>query len=146
MRLIECGACMTALLLFGAASADAQVRATGYVEGTTVFPREAPSIVVPRMPVPRADAMPASARFSRVAPRIPYSPGTYTPGTYAPGSFAPGAYAPGSYAINSYTANSYAPNSYVPSTYTPGSYTPNSYRPGSYTPNTYLTARPITAP
>ena len=102
--------------------------------------------VLPRMLVTRADAMPASAGFSRVAPRIPYSPGAYTPGTYAPGSFAPGAYAPGGYAISSYTANSYAPNSYVPSTYTPGTYTPNSYTPGSYTPNTYLTARPLSSP
>jgi hypothetical protein len=139
--LLRSGVCATTLLVFVMTTAHAQVRATGYVNGTTVFPREAPSVVPPRGVPTSADSMPASTGFSRVAPRIPYSPGTYAPGAFTPGAYAPGTYAPGTYSPSSYTPNAYAPNGYVTNTYTPGTYTPNSYTAGSYTPNTYLTSR-----
>ena len=144
--LLRTSVCTATLIVLAGTTGRAQVRATGYVTGTTVFPREAPSVVLPRGLFPRADSMPASTGLSRVAPRIPYSAGTYAPVAFTPGAYAPGTYAPGTYTPSAYTPNSFAPNGYVTNAYTPGTYTVSSYTAGSYTPNTYLMTRPVSSP
>jgi hypothetical protein len=131
----------TALLVVAASTVQAQVRGAGYVQGTTVFPREAPGLATQRAVDARADSLPAATRPAPDALRLPYAAGTYAPGTYAPGSYSVGSYAAPIYAPGTYAPGSYASGGYAPGSYSPGTYSPGSYTPGSYTPNSYLAWR-----
>ena len=133
---------VSALFVIAPSTVQGQVRGAGYVQGSTVFPKEAPSPATPRAMEARGeDSLPVSTRPAPAALRLPYAAGTYAPGTYAPGSYVVGSYAAPSYAPGTYAPGSYALSGYAPGSYSPGRYSPGSYTPGSYTPNTYLTSR-----
>ena len=132
---------VSALLVIATSAVQGQVRGAGYVQGSTVFPKETPSPATLRPMDVRADSLPVSTRPAPAGLRLPYAPATYAPGTYAPGSYVAGSYAAPIYAPGTYAAGSYARSGYAPGSYSPGTYSPGSYNPGSYTPNTYLASR-----